>query len=79
VDTPGLSDVGLWGLDPRELVQCFPDLRRSVGQCRFADCRHISEPGCAVRAAAGVVVPGDRYTSYLAFQEELASLPPDWA
>jgi ribosome biogenesis GTPase / thiamine phosphate phosphatase len=79
VDTPGLSEVRLWGLDPRELVQCFPDLRRLAGSCKFPDCRHRSEPGCAVRAAVGIPAAGDRYTSYLIFLEELESLPPSWA
>jgi ribosome biogenesis GTPase len=79
VDTPGLSDVGLWGLDPRELVQCFPDLRGRAGDCRFPDCWHRTEPGCKVREAVGGDIAEDRYQSYIAFLQELEGLPPDWA
>lgn len=78
VDTPGLSDVGLWGLDRRELVQCFPDLRRHAAGCRFPDCSHRTEPGCRVREQVGRDVQKDRYQSYLVFMEELDSLPPEW-
>jgi ribosome biogenesis GTPase len=52
VDTPGLRDVGLWGLGPLEVVQSFPEFARFAGQCRFDNCRHLVEPGCAVVAAS---------------------------
>jgi len=51
IDTPGLREVGLWALVPEQLDQCFPEIRGLSDQCRFADCRHISEPDCAVREA----------------------------
>ncbi len=79
VDTPGLSDIGLWGLEPRELVRSFPDLRRWADDCRFPDCRHRTEPGCGVRAVVGVEVDEDRYESYRLFLDELENQPPDWA
>jgi ribosome biogenesis GTPase len=79
VDTPGFSDVGLWGLDPGQLIQSFPDLSRHAGGCRFADCQHLTEPGCKVReAVAAGVVEADRYESYRILVDELRSLPPDW-
>jgi ribosome biogenesis GTPase len=79
VDTPGFSDVGLWGLDPRGLIQCFPDLWPAVDDCRFPDCRHLTEPGCAVRhrAEAGQV-EASRYESYRVLLAELESLPEEW-
>lgn len=79
VDTPGFSDVGLWGLDPQQLVHSFPDLRGHAETCRFPDCRHLTEPGCAVRdaVASGVVDPS-RYESYRVLLDELASLPEAW-
>ncbi|HYF39975.1 MAG TPA: ribosome small subunit-dependent GTPase A, partial [Gemmatimonadales bacterium] len=52
VDTPGFSEVGLWGIEPRELASCFPDMRRFIGECRYGDCRHMTEPGCRMQAAA---------------------------
>jgi ribosome biogenesis GTPase len=79
VDTPGFSDVGLWGLDPQQLVHCFPDLRTFAHRCRYPDCRHRTEPGCSVRVAVGQSIAEDRYQSYLALLHELESLPPDWA
>lgn len=51
VDTPGLRDIGLWGLDAREVAAAFPELARYAGQCRFDNCRHLQEPKCAVVAA----------------------------
>jgi ribosome biogenesis GTPase len=79
VDTPGFSAVGLWGIDPRELPECFPDFRPFLGDCRFGDCRHVSEPGCKVReAVAGGAIAADRHESYLALLEELEEQPREW-
>ncbi len=79
VDTPGFSAVGMWGVDPRSLADCFPDFRPFIGDCRYADCRHRSEPGCRLREAleGGGIVP-DRYDSYLALLQELEAQPRDW-
>lgn len=51
VDTPGLRDIGLWGLDPHEVEAAFPEIRRFGTQCQFHDCRHRGEPDCRVREA----------------------------
>jgi ribosome biogenesis GTPase len=79
VDTPGFSEVGLWGLEARGLAECFPEMRLRLGQCRFQDCRHVSEPGCAVRAAVteGAMHP-ERYASYLLLLEETEEEPREW-
>ena len=79
VDTPGFSDVGVWAIDPRELASCFPEMRPFIGECRFPDCRHLHEPGCAVRAAVetGALQP-DRYQSYRMLHDELTSAPREW-
>jgi ribosome biogenesis GTPase len=79
VDTPGFSEVGMWGVDPRSLADCFPDFRPFLGDCRYADCRHRSEPGCRVREAleGGAIAP-DRYVSYLALLQELEEQPREW-
>jgi ribosome biogenesis GTPase len=79
VDTPGFSEVGLWGLEARGLAECFPEMRSRLGTCRFQDCRHVSEPGCAIRAAVteGAIHP-DRYASYLLLLEETEEEPRDW-
>ena len=79
VDTPGFSEVGLWGLPLTELAGAFPELAPLAGQCRYADCVHHKEPDCAVREAVedGTVDPG-RYHSYLTLLEELQSAPKAW-
>jgi ribosome biogenesis GTPase / thiamine phosphate phosphatase len=79
VDTPGFSEVGMWGIDPRTLADCFPDFRPFLGDCRYADCRHRSEPGCRVREAVkgGGIAP-DRHESYLALLAELEGQPEEW-
>ncbi len=50
-DTPGFSDAGPGDVAARDLGRCFPDFRPCLGQCRFNDCVHIHEPGCAVLSA----------------------------
>jgi ribosome biogenesis GTPase / thiamine phosphate phosphatase len=79
LDTPGFSEVGLWGIVPRELASCFPEMRPYIGECRYGDCRHVSEPGCALRQAveAGVIAP-DRYESYRVLLNEVETEPKHW-
>lgn len=75
VDTPGLREVGVWGLDARELDRCFPEMRPLLERCRFGDCTHRVEPGCGV--GAGVesgAVSRERYESYLKLRKELEEL-----
>jgi ribosome biogenesis GTPase len=79
VDTPGFSEVGLWGIEPRELASCFPEMRPFIGLCRYADCRHMTEPGCRiVQAAEAGEIQGDRLDSYRVLLEELESAPAEW-
>jgi len=72
VDTPGLREVGMWGLPSGALDQCFPEFRPYLGECKFQDCAHDIEPGCAVRAAlsAGTLNRG-RHESYIKLLGEL--------
>lgn len=79
VDTPGFSDVGLWGVEPRDLAHCFPEMRPLLERCRFPDCRHLAEPDCAVRAGAesGLLDAG-RYESYRRLLKELQGAPRHW-
>jgi ribosome biogenesis GTPase len=79
VDTPGFSEVGLWGIEPRELASCFPDMRPYIGECRYGDCRHVSEPGCRMQAAVERgEVQADRLASYRILLDELESAPAEW-
>lgn len=71
-DTPGLREVGLWGIHADDVAYCFPEFRPFYNTCRFADCTHRVEPGCAVREAvdAGNISQA-RFESYLKLREEL--------
>jgi len=65
VDTPGLREVGIWGVDGAMLAACFPEFRAALGACKFRDCRHLTEPGCAVRALVeSGQASAERYDSY---------------
>ncbi len=65
VDSPGLRVLDLTGLPAAELAGHFPEIREHGGRCRFQDCRHLSEPGCAVREAVGTgAIAPHRYDSY---------------
>lgn len=52
VDSPGIAEFGLAGISASELADGFPDVALHAARCKFRDCRHLAEPGCAVRAAA---------------------------
>jgi ribosome biogenesis GTPase len=79
VDTPGLRDVGLWGIDPRELGEAFPEFAPHVALCRFDNCRHVEEPGCAVVVAAEAgEIHATRLESYRRFLEEAAQAAKHW-
>ena len=78
VDTPGLREVGTWGIDPELLAVCFPEFRRFLDQCRFDNCRHMAEPGCAVLDAAEQgAFDADRLLSYQRLYEEVSV--PSWS
>jgi ribosome biogenesis GTPase / thiamine phosphate phosphatase len=64
-DTPGIRALALQGVDANELDQYFPEMRPFLGQCRYADCSHLSEPGCAVQSAVDAgEIKRERYESY---------------
>ena len=76
-DTPGLREVGLWGIEVGEVAACFPELRPYLDGCRFGDCTHLVEPGCAVRDAVGAgSVSRARWESYAKLRQELAGAVP---
>jgi ribosome biogenesis GTPase len=74
IDTPGLREIQLWGVE-EDLRGGFADLEELAGGCRFRDCRHGGEPGCAVQQALGEgTLDVGRYESYLDQRRELAHL-----
>ncbi len=71
VDTPGIRNFGLHGLEPREVAPLFVEFRPFLGACAFSDCAHDREPDCAIKeAVAEGAIAEMRYTSYLALLEE---------
>ncbi len=79
VDTPGLRDIGLWGIEPLEVAAAFPELAEFAGACRFDNCRHVKEPGCAVvRAVAEGRVAETRLESYRCLLHEASEAARPW-
>lgn len=66
IDTPGIRELGIIDIEPQELGHFFPEFRDRMDQCKYYNCRHINEPGCAVLEALeeGEIEPS-RYDSYL--------------
>jgi ribosome biogenesis GTPase len=78
VDTPGIREVGTWGMDPNDLGTCFAEFRPYLDRCQFDDCRHLAEPGCAVRSAAAAgAFDADRLVSYERLYREVSE--PSWS
>ncbi|WP_309643406.1 ribosome small subunit-dependent GTPase A [Phenylobacterium sp.] len=78
LDTPGMRELGLWNADAG-LATAFGDLEGEVealaAQCKFRDCKHVAEPGCAVRAALeSGELDAERWEAYGKLQRELAHL-----
>lgn len=73
IDTPGVREFGVWGLEPEDIAFYFPEMAPLIGQCKFGmSCRHEEEPGCAIRQAVmdGRISPY-RYQSYLQLKADL--------
>ena len=72
IDSPGLQEFGLGHLDATALEHAFPELRARLGECRFRDCRHDREPGCAVRAALDAgAIDARRYAVFRSLRDAL--------
>ena len=72
IDTPGIKEFGVLDFEAAEVAQYFPEMEKRMHDCRFNNCLHINEPGCAVKAA---LEDGDiamsRYENYLSIIHEL--------
>ena len=70
IDTPGMRELGMWDVSDG-LGQSFADVEQYFGQCKFNDCKHDSEPGCAVQdAIARGELSAERWSSYLSLKNE---------
>jgi ribosome biogenesis GTPase len=71
IDTPGIKELGLIDLEKEELSHYFPEMRDKLGQCRFYNCTHVHEPGCAIMDALGEgEIAESRYASYLSMLDD---------
>jgi ribosome biogenesis GTPase len=52
IDSPGIREFGLWHMTPQEIEYGFREIRELIGTCKFRNCRHMGDPGCALEAAA---------------------------
>ncbi len=70
IDTPGIKELGLAEIEHSELSHYFPEMRKYIGQCRFNNCMHTGEPGCAIMEALEEgEIPESRFQSYLSMLE----------
>lgn len=70
IDTPGINEFGLVDMEASEIAHYFPEFRSRLNQCRFHNCVHVNEPGCAIISAVEQgAISLDRYQSYLSIYE----------
>ena len=70
-DTPGIREIGLWGVDTENLEYYFPEMDPYIGGCKFNDCAHVAEPDCAIQdAVAAGEIHAERYRSYVVLRTE---------
>lgn len=70
IDTPGMRSLGMWDVS-EGIGSAFADVEAYLGRCKFSDCRHESEPGCAIKAAIeSGELDRERFLSYLALKKE---------
>jgi ribosome biogenesis GTPase len=74
LDTPGMRELQLWA-DEEVLETTFSEISALAAECRFSDCAHESEPGCAIRRALSEgTLPQERWDSYRKLQREIRAL-----
>lgn len=79
VDTPGIKEFGLINFDRQEICERFPEMRILMDQCKFNNCTHIHEPGCAVKEAlAQHYISESRYSSYLRMLDDKGVDDGEW-
>ena len=79
IDSPGLQEFGLIHVEPEHLAHCFVEFRNYLGQCKFNDCKHLTEPGCAITSAvaSGAIDPR-RVESYRKLVMQLMKKAQRW-
>lgn len=72
IDSPGIREFGLWHISEEELLEGFIEFRPHLGYCKFRDCAHEQEPGCAIREALqNGEISHHRFESYLRIRQSI--------
>ncbi|MCR4659933.1 MAG: ribosome small subunit-dependent GTPase A [Bacteroidales bacterium] len=72
IDTPGIKEFGMVDFNVQELSHFYPEMRAVLPRCRFTNCTHRHEPGCAVKAAVDDgIIDQERYANYLSIAEQI--------
>lgn len=75
IDSPGVREFGLWHLDDQQLLQGFVEFAPYAAQCKYRDCHHSNDPGCAIRAAAeSGKIAASRFENYHRIRQSMASV-----
>ena len=71
IDTPGIKGFGTFDMEEEEIGHYFPEIFKTSANCKYGNCTHRQEPGCAVRKAVEEhYISESRYTSYLSMLED---------
>jgi ribosome biogenesis GTPase len=75
IDSPGVREFGLWHLEPEQITHGFVEFHDYLGTCKYRDCRHDNDPGCAIRAAVerGEIAES-RFDNYHRILESMAQV-----
>ncbi|KFX05124.1 GTPase RsgA [Pectobacterium betavasculorum] len=75
IDSPGVREFGLWHLEPEQVTSGFIELREYIGSCKFRDCKHENDPGCAINAARERGdIARERFDNYHRILESMAQV-----
>ncbi|OTA20808.1 ribosome small subunit-dependent GTPase [Xenorhabdus beddingii] len=77
IDSPGVREFGLWHLTPEQVTEGFVEFREYLGGCKFRDCKHQEDPGCALKAALEKgIIAEERFENYHRILESMAQVKP---
>lgn len=75
IDSPGVREFGLWHLEPEQVTRGFIEFREFLGSCKFRDCKHDTDPGCAIREAVeNGLINASRFDNYHRILESMAQV-----
>ncbi|MEH2922558.1 small ribosomal subunit biogenesis GTPase RsgA [Samsonia erythrinae] len=75
IDSPGVREFGLWHLEPEQITRGFIEFREYIGACKFRDCKHDTDPGCAIHAALERgEIAAERFDNYHRILESMAQV-----